>query len=60
MDKQTVTDEETVSEQVRKEQIEAKGDTKKTPQAPQVEAAVAGASPQAAPSRRPGKQELEG
>ena len=31
MDKQTVTDEETVSEQVRKEQIEAKGDTKKAP-----------------------------
>ena len=31
MDKQTVTDEETVSEQVRKEQIEAEGDTKKAP-----------------------------
>jgi uncharacterized protein (TIGR02271 family) len=29
MDKQTVTEEETVSEQVRKEQIEAEGDTKK-------------------------------
>jgi stress response protein YsnF len=29
MDKQTVTDEQTVSEQVRKEQIEAEGDTKK-------------------------------
>ena len=28
MDKQTVTEEETVSEQVRKEQIEAEGDTK--------------------------------
>jgi uncharacterized protein (TIGR02271 family) len=29
MDKQTVTEDETVSEQVRKEQIEAEGDTKK-------------------------------
>jgi uncharacterized protein (TIGR02271 family) len=29
MDKQTVTDEKTVSEEVRKEQIEAEGDTKK-------------------------------
>jgi uncharacterized protein (TIGR02271 family) len=29
MDKQTVTEEETVSEQVRKEQIEAEGDTEK-------------------------------
>jgi hypothetical protein len=27
MDKQTVTEDETVSEQVRKEQIEAEGDT---------------------------------
>ena len=30
MDKQTITDEETVSEQVRKEQIEAKGDTQQS------------------------------
>jgi uncharacterized protein (TIGR02271 family) len=35
MDKQTLTEEETVSEQVRKEQIEAEGDTKKgTPRRP--------------------------
>jgi hypothetical protein len=29
MDKRTVTEDQTVSEQVRKEQIEAEGDTKK-------------------------------
>jgi len=29
LDKETVTDEETVSEEVRKEQIEAEGDTKR-------------------------------
>ena len=60
LDKQTVTEDKTVSEQVRKERIEAEGDTKRHQQAAQKVGSGGAARPAARPQPRSPRSKVTG